>query len=290
MSLTQLNTALQDSKRDDAVVMIVTNQNRVIELSVYCRLIIGFKSRLLSYSDILNNLEQGNIKEFVVSERRPALEQLDPAAVADALMLMAPLALGNGMLTRRLGCLVALLHHLSLGDDDNHNRAFEALCSEIAKAKPNFSLNGDELSQRAARLVQDLAITPSILQTDSSKSGNTGILSWIKEIMQIVEDPIMRDTIISSLLLGDTAKAYFNITADRASGLGSKPGIGRLAKAFYPQYLGYTKAAIYRDLTRIGDIYIDWHSEKRDIIYITKPDLEKFRINRGERLTVIFTA
>jgi hypothetical protein len=290
MFFSKLYSALQDSRKDDAVVMIVTGQNRVIELYIFCRLIIGFKSRLLSHADILETLTQDNIKELAVSERKPSLEQTEPSAIVDTITLTAPFALANETLPRRLGCLISLMYHLSLKDDDKFRYALEALKLELTKVRPNFTVDSNEISIRSIKLRQELVINSALLQMNPDVNGYQQTISWITGIYNAIEDILMRDTVISALVLGERSTDFQNIIVDRASGLGSKPGVGRLAKKIYPQYMKYSGATLYRGLERLGNIRIDWHSEKRDVFYMTKPDLENFGINRAEKINLIFTA
>jgi long-chain acyl-CoA synthetase len=274
---------------ENGVVFIMTRNASMIEAHIYGGVIILLKSLRLSFDQICDVLSRGDIREitFQKAEVRPELAQAQTIAYTFP-PTVAAMASNHARTTHsKLIRMVDLMSGLIKANKDEGAKAFDIMGRQIALLYPGFLPEVSAIQERIDRLHEEFGISTRFLDGKELPADIYSVPAWVFTHFEAIDNNLMREVVLYFVLFGEVTKKIVRTTVEKESGYGAKMSHARLSKAAHPAMQDSGSAIIFRGAENIGTIKIDWHTEKKKTLSLTKTDLEAFGLDGGDKINLI---
>jgi len=280
---------IEEQGFDEGIIFMMTPDNSVIEAHLYSGIIIYFKSLRLSFEQICNALSSGDLTEitFRKSEIKPEtarglmLERTFPAAVAAS--AINPAKTTPSKLIR----IARLISSLLKSDKETGRKACEIMSRQIAVLYPGFLPDIAAIKLRIGKLGEEFGITTTFFDNKPLPVDIYSTPEWVFTQFEAVNNSLMKEVILYFIFFGSIFKKAIRTTVEKETSLGAKQGFAILSKAIYPELKDSSSAIIFKGAEKIGEIKIDWHTDKKNTILFTKADLDTLGLENGNKINLI---
>lgn len=282
-------STIEEKNFDEGIAFIMTHKNSIIEAHIYSGIIINFKCLRLSLDQICNALSSGEINEitFQRTEVRPETAQARviahtfPGAVAASAIAPARTPLSKLLKISRL------LSSLTKSDKDEGRKAFDLICRQIILHYPGFLPDASTIKKRIGRVADEFGISTKFLDNMPVPTDIYLIPEWVFSNFEAMGNGLMKDVALYYILFGEYLKKFVRTTAAMETSFGAKQGFAILSKAIYPQLQDNSIAIIFKGAEKVGEMKIDWHTDKKNTMLFTKVDLDKLGLDSGSKINLI---
>lgn len=287
MAICKIFSLIESKKIDNGAAFIITEGNHIIEASLYGGFIIHLKCRALSLDQIVDTLSGDKTKDVNVNPAQPRLDLLQPAAIEKTFPLSSPYLFDAAVISpRRLVMILRLMGQLVRAGDEGL-AAFDVISHELAKRYPKFSLDGATLQKRMQWFRDQYGIQALSAVGRTAPPEGYETVPWAFDMTATLDEGLITDSLHCFTFLGDLFQFIFRAPAKKEAGLGAKNGHVRVSSAVYETQRDSRSVMLFRAEKKLGELEINWHSDKRPELFVTKNDLEKLRIGDGDHLNVI---
>ncbi|HUL00479.1 MAG TPA: hypothetical protein VLX29_06435 [Nitrospirota bacterium] len=287
---TSLYSTIEEKGFENGIAFIMTPNTSVIEAHIYGGIIIYFKSLRLSFEQICGVFMSGDIKEITFRRAEVKPEIVQPQVVAQTF----PGAISASALDPartpipKLLRIVHLLSCLVQPDKDEGMKAFDIMCRQISMLYSGFLPDVATIKERMGRAGDEFGIPTALLSSKSLPTDVYSVPKWVFNNLQALAEGPMKDVTLYFIFFGETSNRVIKTVIGKETSLGAKQGYAILSRAVYPKFQGNQSVTIFRGIEKAGDIKIDWHTDKKSAMLLTKADMEKFGLKNDERVNLLF--
>lgn len=276
----------------DGMVFIALQDDTIINATVYSGIIISFKCPRLSFDQILAALSKGVIKDitFQKSEVNPETTQPDVVAQTFPASVAASALNPKRTVLSRLLRTVRIMSGLTRLDKDHGSKAFDIVSRQISALYPGFLPDIATIKKRIDRLDEAFGISTGFLTGKPEPGDIYSVPQWVFTHFDAISNNLMREVVLYFIFFGEIFKKVITTVVEKETSLGAKLGFAILSKAAYPELKDSGSALVFKGAEKIGEIKIDWHTNKKNTILFTKADLDKLGLESGERINLILIA
>jgi hypothetical protein len=283
-------STIEEQGFDDGILFMMTPDSSVIEAHLYGGIIISFKSLRLSFEQICSVFSSGDLTQinFQKSEIKPEtiargqiIEKTFPGAVAAS--AINPAKTTPSKLIR----IVRLISSLIKSDKAASHKACEIMSLHISTLYPGFLPDIAAFKSRIGRLGAALGIATTFLEGKPFPSDTCSVPEWVFTHFDPIMNGLMKDVVLYFIFFGEVFKQAIRTTVEKETSLGAKQGFAILSKTVYPAMQNSGSAILFKGAEKIGEIRIDWHTDKKDAVLFTKADLDKLGLESGSKINLI---
>jgi len=274
----------------NGVATIVTANAGVIEAHIYSGIIILFKSVQLSVDQIYGVLSDGDIKEITFRRDEVKPEVVQPEVVAQtfpravAASAISPTRTPLSKLLR----LIRLLSCLAKTGQEDGKKSFDIVCHQISLLYPKFLPDVLTLKGRMDMISSKFGISTTFLNSKPLPANIYATPSWFFTNFEYLGNGPIKDAILYFIFFGEMFQRVIRVEVGEEISSVTRQGFARLSKMVYPELQDSTSASIFRGAEKIGDIKIEWSTEKKSAVLFTKADLHKFGLENDSTVNLIF--
>jgi hypothetical protein len=280
---------IEEKGFDDGMVFIALHDNTIINVTVYSGIIIFFKCPRLSFDQILATLSKGDIKDITFQKSAVNLEtthadviaQTFPAAVAASALNPARTAFS------RLLRIVRIMSGLTRLDNNHGGKAFDIVTRQISALYPGFLPDIATVKKRIDKLAEEFGVSTDFLADKPLPIDIYSTPQWVFTHFDAIGDSLMKEVVLYFIFFGEVIKKVITAVAEKETSLGAKQGYAILSKVLHPELKDCKSATIFNGTEKIGEIKIDWHTDKKNLALFTKADLDKLGLKSGNKINLI---
>ena len=286
MPLENLYSVIKKRGFEEGHVYIITSSKHLIEVEIYAALIVHVKSRTLSYEHIIDALLADDISRVNESPGSLKMEEFQTATIKKVFRVSAPFILAPDEASpQRLFNIIKLMGHLAKSDPDGIE-AFDIIADEITRRYPNFSLERADIKRRIYDFSNEYLASSPFLNSDTIPSDRREIGDWVFNSI-VLHDSVLKDVVLYSVFFGVMLWPVVKTLAKKESGLAAKVGFARLSKKVYNLDSENNIVAVFKGITKMGELNLRWNTEKKPGIFIAKADLDKINIRDGDAVCLV---
>jgi hypothetical protein len=285
-----LYSTIEEKGFENGTVFIMTPNASVIEAHIYAGIIIFFKSLRLSFEQICEVLSSGDVKEITFRKSEVKPEIVQPAVVAQTFLGAVAASAINPTRTplHKLLRVIYLLSCLVQTDKEEGMKAFDVMYRQISALYRGFLPDVATIAERVSRMGEEFGISTPVSSGKSLPADISAVPKWVFSNFKILAEGTMKDVILYFLFFGETYPKILKTTIGKETSLGAKQGFAILSKAVYPEFQGNSSVTIFRGAEKAGDIKIDWHTDKKSSILLTKADMDKLGLKNDDKVNLLF--
>jgi hypothetical protein len=287
MPLGSVYTAFKKKKSEEGLAYIITGSNHLVEAKIFGSVIVHVKSRTLPPDQVIEALLSDDISRFNMSPDKIKLEDVQPGTVKKTFAAAAPFVLAADDATpQRLFSILRLMGQLVKSEGEGFE-AFDIMAAEMLKRYPNFSLERADVKKRIFDLSNVYLITFPFLNSETIPSSRRYIPEWIFDSI-VINDVTLKNIILYYIFFGELRPPLIKAIAKKESGFAALHGYARISKFIYSSVSDSSTVDIFKGATKIGELTLEWHSDKKSEILIAQADLDKLRIKDGDAVNLVF--
>jgi hypothetical protein len=287
MALDKLYSVIKQKGLEDGRAYIITGAKQLIEAQIYSAIIVQVKSRTLSHEQIMGSLLTGDITQVDESPAHVRLEDANPETIRHTFHAFSQFILSPDDATpQRLLKILRLLARLGKSGSEGL-AALDIIVADMKNAYPKFSLESSVIKKRIDEFSNEFLIAYPFLNGDPIPLEKRQVPMWIFEKISMPES-LFKDIFLYFIFFGDYFLPIYKAIVKKESGFGAKVGTARLSKVIYSAALNCEAAAIFKGIAQMGELKINWHSEKKTGVLITQVDLDKLGMRDGDTVNLIF--
>jgi hypothetical protein len=287
MSLERLYSLVRNKNIQEGVAYIITGDKHLIEARLYNEILINLRSRTLSYEQMIDCLLSGEIGEIAGSAANVSLEDIQASTIVKTFAASSPYVFStDDNLVQRLLSVMLLLEYLVKSGSDGFE-AFDVVSEEIRKAYPKFSLASETIKNRIDEFSNEFLIAYPFMNGEPVPSDRHLIPGWVFDRLKMPKGEF-EDIFIYYIFFGDVSEPVFRTIVKKEIGFGAKVGHARMSKVIYSAAAKSNAVTIFKGASRVGELKLLCHAEKKTGILITQTDLEKLGIRDGDTVSLIF--
>ena len=281
---------IEEKGFDNGIAFIATQDDSIIEARLYGGIVISFKCLRLSPEQILGVLASGTIKDITLqkSDIQPrdaqpeVVAQTFPAAVAAS--ALTPARTAHSRMLR----IVQMMSALTGMDKDQGAKAFDIVSRQIAALYPGFKLDPETIGKRIEEVGEKFGIATGFLAGKPMPGDIYSAPQWVFSQFEAVVAGAMKEVILFFIFFGAVSGKVLSTTVEKETSLGAKKGFAILSSAVYPELKGSSSAFVYKGAEKIGELKIDWQTNKKTAVALTKADLDRFGLENGTKVNLVF--
>jgi len=276
----------------DGIVFIALQDNTIINATVYSGIIISFKCPRLSFDQILDALSKGAIKDitFQKSEVNPETTQADVIAETFPAAVAASALNPKRTVLSRLLRTVRIMSGLTRFDKDHGSKSFDIVSRQISALYPGFLPDLATIKKRIDRINEVFGISTGFLAGKPLPVDIYSVPQWVFTHFDAISNSLMKEVVLYFIFFGEVFKKVITTVAEKETSLGAKQGFAILSKVVYPELKDSGSALVFKGAEAVGEIKIDWHTDKKDAVLFTKADLDKLGLESGKKINLILIA
>jgi hypothetical protein len=286
-----LYATIEEQGFDEGTLFMMTPNNSVVEAHLYSGIIIYFKSLRLSFDEICGCLTSGDLTEitFQKSEIKPeiaqglVIAQTFPAAIAASALNPAKTTLF------KLNRIVRLMSSLIKSDKKAGHQACEIISRQVTTLYRGFLPDIPAIKSRINWLGEKFGISTNFPE-NKMPVDLYEIPDWVFKNIESLTDNLIRELVLYFIFFGEVFKKFIRTAVEKETSLGAKQGFAVLSKAVYPELQNSKSVILFNGAERIGDMKIDWHTDKKHSVLLTKADLDSLSLENGTKINLLLMA
>lgn len=287
MPLDKLYSVIKQKGLEDGRAYIITGAKQLIEAQIYSAIIVQVKSRTLSHDQIMGSLLAGDITQVDESPAHVRLEDANPETIRQTFHAFSQFILSPEEASpQRLLKIIRLLGRLGKSGAEGL-AALDIIVNDIKSTYPKFSLESSVIKKRIDEFSNEFLIAYPFTNGEPIPVDRRQVPMWILEKVAMPES-LFKDIFLYFIFFGDYFLPVYKAMVKKESGFGAKVGTARLSKVIYSAALNCEAAAIFKGVAQMGELKINWHSEKKTGVLITQVDLDKLNMRDGDTVSLIF--
>lgn len=276
-------STIEEKGYDEGIAFIMTDNGGIIEAHLYGGIITFSKSLRLTPDQISLTFSSGDVKEVTFRKADVRLEVAHPATIAQTF----PAAVAASAIKPektplpRLFKVMRLMSNLAKSGKEEGTKAADIMFRQIATNYRGFLPDIATFKARIGKLSDEFGISTQFLENKPMPGDIFGAVDWMFSSFETVKDGPIKDVALYFVLFGEVYQKAIKTTVEKETSLGAKPGSGILSKVVYPELKDMHTAQIFKGMEKVGEIKIDWHTDKKSVLLLTKADMDKLGLENG---------
>jgi hypothetical protein len=281
---------IEEKGFDNGVAFITTPNESIIEAHIYSGIIIYIKSLRLSFDQIYGILSSGDIKEISFRKAEVKADIVQPQVITQTFPKAVSAFVTNLGTTPliKLITVVNLLSVLTRVDEKEGMKAFDIMCRQLSTVYPEFLPEVSTLNKRMGRVADEFGIPAEFFRNKSLPANIYSAPTWVFSNLESLPTGSMKDVILYFIFFGNMFPKAIRTTVGKETSLGAKQGYATLSKAVHAELQNNSSASIFRGTEKLGDIKINWNTDKKSTALFTKADMDKLGLQNDEKVNLIF--
>lgn len=273
----------------DGLVFIALQDNTILNATIYGGIIISFKCPRLSFGQIVDALSKGAVKDISLQKSEVHLDTIQPEVIAQTFPAAVAASALNPARTSlpRLLRAVRILAGLTRADKARGGKAFDIVSRLLSMLHPGFLLDNTTIKKRADRLEEEFNISTGFLADKPVPRDAYSVPQWIFTHFDAISTSPLKEVLLYFLFFGEVFEKVIRAVVEKEMSLGAKQGYALLSKAAYPALTDARSASIFNGAVKVGEIKIDWNSDRKNVVLFAKPDFDRLGLESGGTVNLI---